>query len=94
MFGPSKDKIDEVYASLRENFKIEDDGEITKYLEIELERRPYGSTHLGKHDLNQRILNMILGMDKSSAKPTLAVQHPRSKNKGSQARKMTLITDH
>ena len=36
-FIPSEDKIDYVYTSLRENFKIEDDGDINKYLEIELD---------------------------------------------------------
>ena len=40
---PSKDKIDEVYASLQKDFKIEDDGELNKYLGIDLERSPYGS---------------------------------------------------
>ena len=28
MFGPFKDKIDEVYDSLQEYFNIEDDGEL------------------------------------------------------------------
>ena len=42
MFSPSKDKIDEVYASLQSYLNIEDDGYINKYLGIELERRPDG----------------------------------------------------
>ena len=42
MFSPSKDKIDEVYASLQSYLNIEDDGDINKYLGIELERRPDG----------------------------------------------------
>ena len=42
MFSPSKDKIDEVYASLQSYLNIEDDGDIKKYLGIELERRPDG----------------------------------------------------
>ena len=42
MFIPYKDKIDEVYASLQEYFKIEYDGDLNKYPGIELDRRPYG----------------------------------------------------
>ena len=42
IFIPIKDKIDEVYASLQAYFNIEDDGDINKYLGIELERRPDG----------------------------------------------------
>ena len=46
MFSPSKDKIDDIYTSLQEYFKIEDDGELKKYLGIELYRLPDGSIHL------------------------------------------------
>ena len=62
MFSTSKDKIDELYASLQADFKIEDDGEFNKYLGIELDRRPYGSIHLIQPYLTQRIINMIPGM--------------------------------
>ena len=34
MFSPSKDKFDEVYAYLKADFKIEDDGDLNKYLGI------------------------------------------------------------
>ena len=37
MFGPSKDKIDEVYKSFEGIFKIEDCGDLNKYLEINLD---------------------------------------------------------
>ena len=40
MFSPSKDKIDEVYDSLQEYFKIEYDGDLNKYLVIDLDLRP------------------------------------------------------
>ena len=76
LFSPSKDKIDEVYASLQSNFNIEDDGELNKYIGIELDRRPYGSINIRQPYLTQRILNMIQQMDKSSAKPTPAVKPP------------------
>ena len=46
MFSPSTDKIDEVYASLWSYFKIEDDGELSKYIGVELDRRPDGSIHM------------------------------------------------
>ena len=46
MFSPYKDKIDEVYASLQEYFKIEDDRELNKYLGIDLYHHPDGSIHL------------------------------------------------
>ena len=45
MFSTSKDKIDEVYASLQEYFKIENDREIKNYLGIELDCLPDGSIH-------------------------------------------------
>ena len=61
MFNPSKDKIDNINASLQADFNIE---ELNKYLGIYLERRPYGSIHLRKTCLTQRIINMILGTDK------------------------------
>ena len=32
IFGPSKDKIDDFYACLNMDFKIEDGGELNKYL--------------------------------------------------------------
>ena len=82
MFSTSNDKIDEVYASLKVYLKIEDDGEINKYLGIELDRRPYGSIHLRQTYLTQIILNMIPGMEKSSAKTTPAVNPPLAKNDG------------
>ena len=34
MFSPSKDKIDEVYASLQEDFNKEDHEEFNKYLDL------------------------------------------------------------
>ena len=69
LFITSKYKIDKVNASIQAYFKIEDDGELKKYLRIEL-------------DFHQRILNMIPGMDKSSSKPTPAVKPPLEKNYG------------
>ena len=57
IFSPSKDKINEVHAPLQEYFKIEDDGELNKYLGIELKRSPDGSIHLRRPYLTQRILN-------------------------------------
>ena len=80
MFSPSKDKIDEVCAYLQVVFNIEDDGELNKYIGIDLERHPYGSIHLRQSYLTQRILNMIPGMDKSIDKPAPAVNPPLAKN--------------
>ena len=76
MFIPSKDKIDEVYDSLQEDFKIEDDGELNKYRGIDLDRHPYGSIHTSQTYLTQRIINMISDIEKSSAKPTPTVKTP------------------
>ena len=94
MFSPYKDKIDEVYASIQADFKIEDAGELNKFLGIDMDRQPDGSIHTSHTYLEtQRILNNIPGMDKSSANPTPTVKPHLEKNEGSQARKMTLITD-
>ena len=48
MFSPSKDKIDELCASLQEYFNIEDEGDINKYIGIELYRLPNGSIHISQ----------------------------------------------
>ena len=87
VFSPSKGKIYEVYASIQEDFNIEDYGELSKYLRINLDRHPDGSIHIGQPYLTQRILNMIPGMDKSSSKPTSAVKPPLAKIEGAQTRK-------
>ena len=79
MFSTSKDKIDEVYSILQEYFKIEYDGYVNKYLEIEVDRLPDGSIHIRQPYLTQSILNIIPGMDKSSAKPTPMVKPPLAK---------------
>ena len=42
MFSLSKNKIGEVYVSLQEYFKTEDDGYLKKYLEIDLDCLAYG----------------------------------------------------
>ena len=43
--------------------------------------------------LTQIIINMIPGMDRSSAKATPEVKPSLEKNEGDKARKMNLITD-
>ena len=63
MFSLSKDKIDEVYVSLQENFNIEDYGYLNKYLGIDLDRRLDSSLYLRQPYLNEIILSMITGMD-------------------------------
>ena len=92
MFSPSEDKIDEVYASLKEDFKKEDDGYLNKYLGIELDLRLDDSIHLRQPYPTQRILNTVPGMNKSRANPTPAVKPPLAKNERYQARKITLVT--
>ena len=74
MFIPSENKIDWLYASLQAYFKIEDDGELKKYIGVDLDRRPDESIHLSQSYLAKTILNMILGMENSSANSTPAVQ--------------------
>ena len=66
---------------------MEDDGELNKYLGIDLDRRSDGSTHLSQPYPTQSIINMIPGIDKSSSKSTPAVKPPLSKNEGAQVRK-------
>ena len=51
MCNPYKYKIDEVYASLKKSFKIEDDGELNKYLVIDLGLYPYESINLSQPDI-------------------------------------------
>ena len=87
LLNPYKDKINEVYASLQTDFKIEYDGEINKYSGIDLDLRPYGFIHMSQSYLTQQIINMIPGMNKTSDNPTPVVKPPLAKHKGSQSRK-------
>ena len=87
IFSPSKYKIDEVYAYIQAYFKIEDDGELNNYHRIFLECRPDGSIHIAQPYLTQIILNIIPGMDNSSAKTTPVVKPPLAKNERAQASK-------
>ena len=93
MFIPSKDKIDKVYASMQVDFKIESDGEINKYLGIELDHHPDGLIHLTQSYTTQRILNVIPGVNKSSSNPTPANNPLQQKTMALKQSKMTLITD-
>ena len=52
MFSPSKDKIDKLYASLQEYFRIEYDGDLNKYLGIYLECLPDVPIYLSQPYLN------------------------------------------
>ena len=79
LFSLSKDKIDEVYASIQAYFKMEDDGDLNKYLGIELDFRPDVSIHIIQPYITQRILNMIPGMENPSTMPTPAVKPPLAK---------------
>ena len=64
MFSPSEDKIIAVYASLKMDIKIEDNGKLKKYIGIELDHHLKVSIHLHNPFLTQSIINLILGMDK------------------------------
>ena len=93
MFSPSKDKIDILYASHKEYFNIEDDGELNKYLGVELYCLPDVSIHLGQPYLIQIIPNIIPGMDKSRYNPTPVVKACPAKKWGIPSKKNSLITD-
>ena len=86
MFITSKDKIDYWYDSLQEYFKIEYDGDINKYLGIDLDHRPYVLVNRSQTYLNP-------GMNKSSANPNPEFKPPLEKYEGSQKIKMDLIAD-
>ena len=42
MFSTSKDNIYAVYAYLKTDIKIEYDGDLNKFIDIELDHLPYG----------------------------------------------------
>ena len=86
MFRPSKDKIDDIYASLQAYFKIEYGGEL-KNLGIELDRLQDGLIHIIQTYLNQMIINMIPDMDNSGAKPNPVVKSPPTKKWSSSKKK-------
>ena len=76
MFSAYKDKIDDLYDSLQEDFNIDDNREIKKHPEIELDRRQDGPIHIRQSFFAQSIINMFPAMDKSSANPKPAVKPP------------------
>ena len=82
IFSPYKDEIDELYASLKAYLKIEYDGELSKYLGIDLDHHLDGSIHIRQSYITQRIPNIIPVMDNSSAKPTPVFKPPLAKNDG------------
>ena len=84
MFSPSKYKIDDVYASIQEGFKIEDNKELKNFLVIDLYHLTYGSIHIRHHYLAQIIINIIPGMEESNYKPTPVVKPPLAKNERAQ----------
>ena len=94
MFITSKDKIDEVYDSLQEHFKIEDYGVLKNYLGIDLDLLLDVSIHIRQPYLTQIIPNMIPGMYNSSNNPTPAVKHHPEKMRDLMQKNMALITDH
>ena len=51
-------------------YKIEDDGELNKYIGNKLDRHPESSTNIRNILQTQRINNLILGMDKEISNPT------------------------
>ena len=67
-FRTSEYNIDYVYASIQAGFNFEDDGDLNKYLGIELVCVKYGSIHIIHTYFTQMITNLILGTDKPSAK--------------------------
>ena len=93
MIIPYQDKINELHASLKAYFKIEDNGYLNKYIGIEMYRRPDDSIHLGQPYLTQIIINIIPGVDKSITNPTPSVKPPLAKNEEYQARIITVIID-
>ena len=70
IFIPSKDKMDDLYASLQAYFKIEYDREIKQYLGMKLDHFPHGSIHIRNPYLTQSNINLIPGIEKSSDKMT------------------------
>ena len=92
MFGSSKDNIYNLYASLRADFKTEDDVELNKYFGLYMDRGPYGSIFLSHICLSQSIINIIPVVYKSTSKTIPAVNPPLARNEGAKTRKITLIT--
>ena len=64
MFSPSKDTIYDIYDYIHADLNIEYHGELNKHLGIELDRCPDCSIHPMQNYLNQRIINIISGMER------------------------------
>jgi hypothetical protein len=54
--GPDKEEIDLLVGRLRKTFKIEDQGELSDYLGIKIERKPDGTLEWTQPTLTQSIL--------------------------------------
>ena len=57
-------------VSLRDDYNIEDYGDLNKHLGVDLDRIPYGLVPMRKPYLTQIIMYMSPGMEDSDFKPT------------------------
>ena len=75
-FSPFKGENDEVYASIQADIKIEYYRELNTYIGIDMNHLSDSSIYLRYTYIIQLTINMIPGMDKSSAKSTPTFNPP------------------
>ena len=81
LFSTSKASIHKACESLNTEFKIEDEGELSKYLGIEINRQSYGSIHLRHPYLIQRIISSIPGLSYANKNPNPTTKPLMTKDK-------------
>ena len=83
-FSPSKYRIVDVYTSIQADFRIEDDEQLDKYIEIYLYCCSYCPIYLRNPYLTHIIINMILCIENTEPRPTTTSKLPPVKNEGAQ----------
>ena len=59
IISPSRDKIDDICIFLKNDFKIEDDEYLNKYIGIDLDLQPDSLFHIRQSYLALKIITMI-----------------------------------
>jgi hypothetical protein len=70
--GPDKGEIERLFKELQAKFNITDEGDLTEYLGVLVEKQPDGRTKLSQPQLIEQILSDLWFNDKTKSKATPA----------------------
>jgi hypothetical protein len=70
--GPDKGEIERLFKELQAKFNITDEGDLTEYLGVLVEKQPDGRTKLSQPQLIEQILSDLWFNNKTKSEPTSA----------------------